>query len=71
MRREEIVREIADDLKVRVQVIGLKRLAQETAQTYDELIAAKTPPEIAKGWLIINWMRERNDEERFNRGRSP
>jgi len=35
MRREEIVREIADDLKVRVQVIGLKRLAQETAQTYD------------------------------------
>ena len=47
MNRTEIVREIASDLRVRARVIGLKRLAQETTELYDELIRCKTPPGIA------------------------
>jgi hypothetical protein len=46
------------------QVIALKRLAQETAELYDELIRCKTPPDVARSWFIINHLHERNGEQR-------
>ena len=42
MTRDQIVREIALDIKIGAQAIALKRLAHETAEIYDELIRCKT-----------------------------
>jgi hypothetical protein len=61
--REQAIREIACDLKIRAQVIALKRLAQETAEIYDELIRCKTPPELVRGYFLVSKLCERIDEE--------
>jgi hypothetical protein len=52
------VRAAATDLKIRARICGLKRLAADTTALYAELIAHNTPPEVARGYFIINWMRE-------------
>ena len=64
MTREQAIREIACDLKIRAQVIALKRLAQETAEIYDELIRCKTPPQLVRGYFLVSMLRERIVEER-------
>jgi hypothetical protein len=45
-------------------VIALKRLAQETAEIYDELIRCKTPPQLVRGYFLVSMLRERIVEER-------
>ena len=67
MTREQAIREIACDLKIRAQVIALQRLAQETAEIYDELIRCKTPPELVRGYFLVSMLRERIDEETARR----
>jgi hypothetical protein len=52
------------DIKIRAQVIALKRLAQETAEIYDELIRCKTPPQLVRGYFLVSMLRERIVEER-------
>ena len=44
--RVETVRRIATDIKITAQVIALKRLAQETAAIYDELIRHRKVAEV-------------------------
>jgi hypothetical protein len=66
MNRIEIVREIATDLKVRARVCGLKRLAEETTELYDELIHCRVPPEAVYSYFLVGHLRERIDEERRN-----
>jgi hypothetical protein len=54
--RDDQVREIATDLKIRACICALRRLAAETSALYAELIAHKTPPEVARGYFIINML---------------
>jgi hypothetical protein len=42
--------------------------AELAAALYADLIAHKTPPEVARGYFIVNWLRERWDEERRGEG---
>lgn len=44
-------------------MIALKRLAQETAEIYDELIRCKTSPELVRGYFLVSMLRERIDGE--------
>ena len=48
-------------------MIALQRLAQETAEIYDELIHCKTPPELVRGHFLVSMQRERIDEETARR----
>jgi hypothetical protein len=68
MTRDEAVRAIARDLKIRARVCGLKQLAIETTATFDDLRAHGAPVEAITDHFACKLLQERLDEERRERG---
>ena len=64
MTRDEQVREIARDLRVRAQVCALKPLAAETAERFASLIAHGDPVDVIRGYFAVRMLSERLDQER-------
>ncbi|MFH0297223.1 hypothetical protein AAFX91_08265 [Bradyrhizobium sp. 31Argb] len=64
MTRDEAVRALANDIKVEVRLIELRRLADETSTAFTELLAHGTPAEAALHFFACGRLLQRLNEER-------
>jgi hypothetical protein len=68
--RDQLVNEMALDIKIWAQVAGLKRQAAEISELFDTLIRKNVPPEMARAYFLVSFFRQQLDEEMRRNGES-
>jgi hypothetical protein len=69
MTRDERVHALAQSIKVEARVCALRRLADQTARTFEELRRHGVPVDVACGYFACTRLRERLDEKNDERSK--